>query len=346
MIDIDGSMYSGSGTLLRYSVALATLKREDLRISRIRSKRPKPGLRAQHVSAVKACAALTGGRLEGAEVGSESLFYRPGREIIGGRYQFDIGTAGSATMAAFTLIPPALFATGPCRCTITGGLFQDFAPSFFHMQMVLVPLLVQMGADLKITMTRPGYVPKGGGILVLEVNPCRGLEPLQLIRQGNVNTVEGIALASRLRKQKVAERMAARCRDRLQQSGYTAEIRSVEDSSAIQSGAALAIRAQTDTGCLLGADRAGKVGRKSEAIADFVVHSLLKDLRSGACTDRHVADQLILFGALAHGTTEYSIPRVTEHIESNLWLVKEILGVSAALHGNRLTIKGIDLTIS
>jgi len=195
-----------------------------------------------------------------------------------------------------------------------------------------------------MTMIRPGYVPKGGGKLTLRVEPCAGLRPLVLDRQGIVNDIRGIAIASHLQNQKVSRRMAAGSEELLQQSGYVARVRSVDDKSAIQPGAALVMWAHTDTGCLLGADQAGKPGRRSEAIARYVVRSLLEDIESGACTDRHLADQLILFAALATGTTEYTIPRVTNHVESNLWLVREILGARTALRGTRVTIDGIGLT--
>ncbi|MDQ7781594.1 MAG: RNA 3'-terminal phosphate cyclase [Desulfomonilaceae bacterium] len=344
MLEIDGSMHSGSGTLLRYAVALAVLKRRTLHITRIRSKRPKPGLRAQHLNAVKACAMISNGRLQGAEVGSQELFFEPGPVITGGRHFFDIGTAGSATMAAFTLIGPALFASEASTFTITGGLFQDFAPSFHHMRHVLVPLLRRMGAEIDMTMIRPGYVPRGGGKLTLHVKPCAGLTPLVLDRQGTVRRVHGIALASHLEKQRVSRRMASRSRELLRENGYACEVESVNDNTAVQTGAALVIWATTDTGCLLGADRAGKPGRRSEAIAEFVVRSLLEDIESGASTDRWLADQLILFAALAAGTTEYAIPRATDHVESNLWLVRELLGARAELHGNRVIVEGIGLS--
>lgn len=106
MIEIDGSLYSGSGTLLRYGTSLATLTGKPLHMVRIRARRPKPGLRAQHLSALSACATISGGRLDNARVGSQEITYYPGSLLDGGTFSFDIGTAGSATMAAFTLIPP------------------------------------------------------------------------------------------------------------------------------------------------------------------------------------------------------------------------------------------------
>lgn len=63
---------------------------------------------------------------------------------------------------------------------LRGGLFQDFAPSVFHLQHALLPLLAHMGAAVRAEVVRPGYVPSGGGILRLELGGeiaavvCRG----------------------------------------------------------------------------------------------------------------------------------------------------------------------------
>ncbi len=344
MIEIDGSLHSGSGTILRYAVALATLTGEPLHMIRIRSKRAKPGLRPQHLQAVKSCCSLSEGRLEGAEVGSQEIDYRPGKRLYGGKYQWDIGTAGSAVMLAFTLIPLGLFARRDLQCSVTGGLFQDFAPSFFYMQRVLAPLIKRMDAQVRVEMLQPGYVPKGRGRLLLDLTPIREgktLQPIRMLEQGKVKEILGVALASNLEKEKVGQRMADRCRLILEERGYRTRIEVLEDSSAVQKGASLLLWTQTDTGCILGAEQAGKQGRRSEAIAEFVVKSLLKDLKSGATVDHHLADQLILFAALARGTTTYRIPRRTDHVEANLWLVEKILGVKTHLHENELRVEGI-----
>jgi len=342
MIKIDGSTLSGSGTLLRYAVALATVKREPIHMINIRAKRPKPGLRPQHLVAVKACSVFSGGKVEGAVVDSREIVYFPGRTLKGGDFHFDIGTAGSATMLAFTLIAPALFADTPSRFTIVGGLFQDFAPSFFHMQKVLIPLIKRIGADVNLTMERPGYVPKGGGVMLAEVDPLKNsLKPLRMTHRGKVTEIGGVALASHLSGQRVGRRMAHRCNRALRTRVENCHIEVMDDSTAVQRGAALAVWAKSEGNCILGADQAGKPGRKSEAIADFVARSLVEDLDSGACTDRHAADQLILFAALADGQTEYTIPAATEHVQANLWLVEKILGARTEVKGRTLKIRGI-----
>ena len=182
----------------------------------------------------------------------------------------------------------------------------------------------------------------GQGKLQVAVSPAKEpLRPLRMIAQGAVREIKGISLASHLKDEQVAKRMADQCEKILVPRGYRPRMEMIDDQTAPQKGAALALWAETETGCIIGADQAGAPGRRSEAIARFVVSSLLEDLATQATTDRHLADQLILFAALAKGNTQYRIPRMSEHIQSNLWLVDNILGVKSDLKGNLLTIHGI-----
>lgn len=342
VIHIDGAMHSGSGTILRYAAALATLKGMPLHMVNIRAKRDKPGLRRQHLEALRACCSMSAGLLEGDEVSSREVHYIPGRIQRRGHFSWDIGTAGSATMLAYTVLPLAILASAPCTFSVTGGLFQDHAPTALHMQNVLFPLLKRFGAQLSLQIERPGYVPRGGGKINVRVErPAGPLSGMRLTDPGSFRVVRGISLASHLRKERVGPRMADESSDLLRKVGYHPIIQVVEDSSALQRGAALLIWAESDTGCIIGADGVGKQGRRSEQIAQKVVSDLLTDIQAGSTVDRYTADQLILFAALAEGKTEYLIPKVTDHVESNVWLVREILGCGVTISGSSLLIQGI-----
>ena len=341
VIHLDGSQHSGSGTLVRFGVSLAALVGEPLHITRARSRRPKPGLRAQHVASLHACAALCGGTAEGATVGSQEITFVPGPRIRGGAYDFEIGTAGSTTMLALGILPLACFADSPVAATIVGGVFQDFAPSPHHFQHVLLPTLAAMGVEAELEILRAGYPPGGAGRLLLRVRPLRGsLRPLERVTPGRVRAISGVAFASHLAERRVAARMAESCRSALAAGGLASQIESVEDESATQAGASLAVWAHTETGCRIGADRAGARGRSSESIGRDVAQSLLEDLASGAATDRHLADQLVLFAALAAGRSRWTLPRVTEHVESNVWLVG-LFGARARCDGRTVTVEGL-----
>jgi len=342
MIHIDGAQKSGSGTIVRFAVGLATLLGEQLHLTNIRAKREKPGLRPQHLKAVQALKQICQGSLDGGEIGSKEIWFKPGGGVKSGHYEWDIGTAGSTTLLTMTLLPVACFSQGAISFKLSGGLFQDFAPSAYHMQYVLFPVLGSMGITAELDITRPGYVPRGGGIIEVRVEPVGGkLKPINLPRQGKVTQIQGIALSSHLKQRRVSERMAEKCNEVLESQGYRADIKLVHDTSALQRGAALALYAETSSRCIIGADRAGEPRRISEDIGSSVAISLLEDLSTRATVDRYLADQLIFYAALADGVSEYRIPRLTEHVETNLWLVETILGVQTEVDKNLLKIQGI-----
>jgi RNA 3'-terminal phosphate cyclase (ATP) len=292
---------------------------------------------------VRACAELCGADTEGVTVGSRELVFRPREKLRGGRREWEIGTAGSATMLALGVLPLACLADAPLTARITGGLFQDFAPSPFHLRHVLAPLLARMGAAVTLEVLRPGYVPAGAGVLELRVQPAaHGLAPLGLSDPGAVRSVRGIALASHLAARRVSERMALACEEQLAARGLACSIERIDDTLASRPGAGLAIWAETSTGCLLGADRAGAPRRSAEAIGRHVAHALLEDLGAGASVDRHLADQLVLVAALARGTTRYRVPADSEHLRTNLWLA-ERFGARTRREGPCVEVEGLGL---
>ena len=342
MLEIDGSRYSGSGTIVRQAIAFAALTGNAVHIVNIRVRRPKPGLRRQHVQVMEAVRQLVGGVSEGVTHGSQEIVFRPGKPSRSQHYTWDIGSAGSTTSLAIAVLPVLAFGPSPVSVELRGGLFQDFAPSFYHLEYVLLPLLGRMGIKAAVRMDRPGYVPIGGGILCLEVTPVRNvLEALVLDKPGAVERVWSIALSSRLKGQSVSDRMAEAVTGAFAAAGYKAQVRVLYDDTALQPGAGLAAFADLSGGSRLGSDRAGAPRRRSEAIGRYVARQLLEDMKTGATLDRYASDQIIPFAALASGETRFRIPRITEHIESSAWLCREILGAEVKAEGHELLVKGI-----
>jgi RNA 3'-terminal phosphate cyclase (ATP) len=286
---------------------------------------------------------LCGATVEGLAVGTQEFTFVPGARIRSGTFSWDIGTAGSATMLALGVLPVACFADGPVTARITGGVFQDWTPSPHHMQHVLAPLLARMGVGATVRILRPGYVPHGGGEIELCVEPAReALIPLELIEQGVMGNVRGIAFSSHLAERQVSERMARACEAELAAAGLACAIERVRDTLAPHAGASLAVWMQTSTGCLLGADRAGALRRTSAAIGHFVANCLLADLAAGGTVDRHTADQLVLFAALAAGVSRYVTPALTDHLRTNLWLAEQF-GARVLCERRQVRVDGIGL---
>ena len=115
---IDGSHGEGGGQILRSAVALAAIMTRAVRIANIRAGRPKPGLAAQHITSVRAAAAVCGARLRGDEIGSCDLLFEPAAPPRPGEYRFDVtqarhgGSAGSVTLVLQTVLLPLALARG------------------------------------------------------------------------------------------------------------------------------------------------------------------------------------------------------------------------------------------
>ena len=114
MIEIDGSQKSGSGTILRLSVALAAIIKQPLHICNIRQNRPQPGLKHQHLEAVLTAAKLCNAKVQGAALGSRELWFTP-QQIKGGNIEAEIQTAGSIPMLLLATLPICLFADNPVQ---------------------------------------------------------------------------------------------------------------------------------------------------------------------------------------------------------------------------------------
>ena len=342
MLTIDGSRYSGSGTIVRQAVAFSALTGQSIHMVNARAKRDKPGLRPQHIRVVEAIAELVTGRAEGLAQGSQEFTFHPGPLKAGRHYSWDIGSAGSTTMLSLGILPVLAFAGSPVAAELRGGLFQDFAPSVFHLQHVLLPMLHKMGLHASVEIGRPGYVPRGEGILRLAVSPLT--KPFRAITRDesiSVTRIWGIALSSHLEERQVSRRMADTARDLLTKAGYQAEIEVRNDTEALQRGAALALFADEGKAVRLGADQAGALRRRAESIGKHVASQLLDDLKSGATLDRFAADQIVPFAALASGESRFIIPTVTDHVLTSAWLAELFLGAHVRIDGQRLVINGV-----
>ena len=83
-MEIDGSIGEGGGQIIRTALSLSALLGIPFRIENIRKNRPKQGLRAQHLAAVRAVGSISNARIEGDEIGSIRLLFEPGRSAGGG----------------------------------------------------------------------------------------------------------------------------------------------------------------------------------------------------------------------------------------------------------------------
>ena len=328
MIEVDGSRKSGSGTILRMSVAIAAVTGKPLHIYNIRQKRPQPGLKPQHLEAVLAAAKLCDAGLEGARLDSRELWFKP-RKVKGGNFEAEIGTAGSIPMLLMTVLPICASAEQAVRFHISrGGTDVSHSPTINYMRFVFLPLLKRMGLNTTLTVHKYGYYPKGMGEVTLNVEPCKGLKPLRLESFGKAKTVKGCSVCTFLDDRKVADRQAKAATECLSQRGLMTDIQVVNDrSNPLQKGSSIVLWAETDSGTVLGADAIGELGKPSEAVGKEAAEKLFAEFSEKPTVDIHMADLLIPYLALARGESTYLTRALSEHLQTNIWVAEELLNV-------------------
>ncbi|GBD35253.1 RNA 3'-terminal phosphate cyclase [bacterium HR36] len=329
MLEIDGSFGEGGGQILRTSLTLALLTGKAFRLVRIRANRPKPGLQAQHLMCVRAAAQISQAEVHGDTLGSQELVFIPG-STRPGQYHFSIGTAGATSLVLQTVYYPlALAASGPSEVVISGGTHVPKSPCFHFLEVTWRAWLEKLGLTVRLKMRRPGFYPRGGGVIEASIAPCPAVRPLgldeasashpPLARWGRQLAVTGFSAVAGL-PSKIAQRQAHRASKRLQQAGYDCdiELQNWEDGP----GTVLALVWHVGPVPTLFA-ALGERGKPAERVADDAVDELIHHAEQGPqAVDPHSADQLLLPLALAAGASHYSVSQVTSHLLTNAEVVR------------------------
>jgi len=297
--------------------------RTPVAVTRIRQRRPKPGLQPQHLTVVRALAAISGARVTGDALDSTELTFIP-RALNGGDYRFDVGairgSAGSVSLLFQALLLPLAFAPRESRLTLIGGTHVPWSPPVHYLTEVFLPALGQIGVQARLTLKRWGWYPAGGGAVEATIVPVRGLSPLSPEAGGRTAMIRGLSAVSRLPRS-IAERQRSRALDRLAAAGLAAEIAIEVDATALGPGTLLFLAAPGRAGF----SALGRRGIRAEAVADQAVDPLLAWLASGALVDDHLADQLIPFLALAPGVSTFTCPTPSLHLRTVAWVVQQFL---------------------
>ncbi|MFX0097627.1 MAG: RNA 3'-terminal phosphate cyclase [Candidatus Hodarchaeota archaeon] len=335
MIEIDGSFGEGGGQVLRTSVALSASVMKPVKIIRIRAKRPNPGLRPQHLTGIKAVAALVDAEIAGTTIGSSEVAFSP-KTRRSGSFGFNVGTAGSISLVLQALMPVVALAPSDVTIRIRGGTDVKWSPTIDYLQYVTLPLLRKIGYEGGISVSRRGHYPKGGGEVEFKAHPVRKFSPITLLDQGEVVEIGGISHCVKLPPH-VAERQKKEAARVLKAAGFEKiNIKIDSDShsrNVLGPGSGIALWAITSTGAILGADALGERGKPAERVGSEVAEKLISEIRSKQAVDKHMGDILIPYMAITDGVSEISVSKLTLHSLTNIQITQKILGVKFQIKG-------------
>ncbi len=323
---LDGSYGEGGGQILRTALSIAALTQRHVIIERIRAGRPKPGLAAQHLTAVNAVASLCDAELDGAALGSRRLEFRPRAPIRTGHYDVDVaktpqgGSAGSVTLVLQAMLLPLALTEGRSTIDLHGGTHAAHSPPYEAIEDAWLPLLHAMGVSAQAEMRVRGWFPVGLGHVRAAIDGrASALSPLRCEARGELQAIRGHAVTSKLPAH-IGERMASHARASLLAAGLHAEIVPIEAEAACPGTGIFLTAIYASTRATFHA--LGERGKRAEIVGDEAASALLAFHASGATLDVHLADQALVPAALASGESIFVAERATEHLRTNAWVLE------------------------
>lgn len=345
-VRLDGSYGEGGGQILRTALSLSALLGKPFEVFNIRAGRPRPGLAAQHLTAVQAAAAICGARVEGAALGSQTLRFEPG-PVRGGHYLFDVSrvqaSAGSVTLVAETIVPALLFADQGSTVVLRGGTHVPWSPPYDYLAEVFLPFIGDMGGVVLSTLRRAGWYPRGGGEIKLEVRPAAGLEPVLLEEVEDEWEWWGLSAVSNL-PDHVLRRQAEGAWALLRPQGLEVSFR-FDAWPALGPGSICFLHGRKGM-ARVGFSALGEKGKPAEKVGAEAARALLEHRRRGGVLEPHLADQILLYLALARGRSSFTTSAISQHLLTNAWVIEHFLPVRFVIEGReggpgRVSVEGV-----
>ena len=326
-IEFDGSIGEGGGQVVRTSLSLAMVTGRRVRLVNIRAGRRNPGLRQQHLTAIRAAQEISTAAVQGDAVGSRTLDFRP-RELRAGAYAFSVGTAGSATLVLQTVLPGLLTAAGPSELTLRGGTHNPWAPPYDFLARCFFPLVGRMGPRIDCRLDRHGFYPAGGGEFRVRIHPSSELKALQLVDRGALRHQRACAVVANLPRH-IAEREIRALAAKLDWPPESQRV--VEPSNSRGPGNVVMIEVAHEhvTELFTGF---GRRGVRAEHVANEAVQEARSYLATDVPVGPHLADQLLLpcaVAAHAYGQrSQFRTLPLTQHAATQQEILERVLGVS------------------
>lgn len=333
-LEIDGSFGEGGGQIVRTAITLSCILHKPVIVKNIRKGRKNPGLKPQHLMALKILKKVCSAKVDHVKIGATDLKFIPG-EVINIDLEEDVGTAGSIALIIQVLIPVVAICKKKLKLIIKGGTNVLWSPTIDYSMIVLKELYSRMGIDFSLNVIKRGYFPKGGGIVELEIFPCKQINPIILDKRGTKN-VKLICSYSKLPSELISKKVEL-IEKKLIENNFIVDTK-IKEEYTLDSGASLLI-SSIDKNSIIGIDSLFNLKQNKFDL------DLDKFIRANHSVDEHLADMVVLPASLANGMTVFQVDKISKHLETNLFVASKITGCKygiGKLHdGFEVRIKGI-----
>ncbi len=314
-LKIDGSYGEGGGQIVRSAISLSCITKTPILIENIRKNRRVPGLRPQHLTAIKLLSKICNAEVQGLNAGSTAIKFIP-KNLENNTLSEDIGTAGSISLILQVLIPAVSISKKSLELSIIGGTDVPWSPTSNYTKYVLSEAYSRMGINFSMEITRRGYYPKGGGLVKVKVYPLKKLKPISLTKR-KTRSVKLFCSYSDLSPERIKNEV--QLAENFLKDAHFSIKSEIKKEMALNKGGSM-ILYSLDSGSITGSDGLTDTATK-------LAESISKNfIRSNLGVDNYLSDMIVLPASLIDETSFYRIKEITKHLETNLYVTSKITG--------------------
>lgn len=323
----------GGGALLRTAIQLSCLTQMPFELSQIRGATPFPGLDNEDIQILSGLAQATSAHVEGATLGSSTLFFAPARRAKA--LQTYLTDAEGASRKANTLVVLSTLAPILARSfayssvEVQGETYGNASLSYDYFTSVVQRAWSKMGLYCYPKLIAAGFNRDSDGVVAMDIEPS-AIEPIDWSQRGSLRSAKAILTLCELPKL-VTTRGVSHLNGLAKSAGIELEIETLSPGSS-KPGAFVTFAAEFERG-LGGAVSMGSRGLRVEALVQGGFDQFMQVLRAPEAVDPHLADHLVIPCVLANGPSHFTVSRLTRRFLTTVWVVKQFLPI-------HLTIKG------
>ncbi|KAF1931917.1 EPT/RTPC-like protein [Didymella exigua CBS 183.55] len=304
-IHLEGTTLEGGGQLLRVALGLSSLIKKPIHITNIRGKRSSGGgLKVQHLTSMLWLGRASNAQISGAGLKSKEITFRPhtlpsiNPDLLAGHVSISQNTPGGITLVLQAVLPYILFS----------GAQAANSPSLDYVLQVLIPMLSLIGVPhISSTLHSRGWSQRRTrlGSTTFSITPLTSALPaFHLQDRGAINSKHATIIAPLGSEHGFRDNLDLMLEKR---RAHFFGTQSPDITISV---------------------RAGKTTRIVPHMVRKVSDDLLPEIAHGGCVDEWMADQLVVYQALAHGSNRVhrGEAKSSLHVQTVMWVAERVAG--------------------
>lgn len=188
-----------------------------------------------------------------------------------------------------------------------------------------------MGINARFSTISRGYYPRGGGEAEASISPGTALlAPFRVRERGKLLKVRIVSTVSNL-PVSIAERQLKSAAALLSSCPAPVEAELKEAASPGRGTSVFILATFENTGA--GFSAIGALGKRAETVGIEAAQAFLKHMKNKAALDPHLADQALIYMAIAKGESFFTTSEITSHLLTNIHTIEKFLPVRFTVSG-------------